>query len=36
MCESVHQKEDLGLLEYQAMTSFRDAAHDGWLCTFII
>jgi hypothetical protein len=25
----------MGLLEYQAMPSLRDVAHDGWLCTFI-
>jgi hypothetical protein len=24
----------MGLLEYQAMPSLRDVAHDGWLCTF--
>jgi hypothetical protein len=24
----------MGLLEYQAMPSLRDAAHDGGLCTF--
>jgi hypothetical protein len=23
-----------GLLEYQTMSSLRDVAHDGWLCTF--
>ncbi len=30
------QREGLGLIEYQAMPSLRDVAHDGWLCTFII
>ncbi len=32
------QREGMGLLEYQAMPSLRDIAHDGWLCkcTFII
>ncbi len=29
-----HQREGMGLLEYQAMPSLRDAAHDGVLCTF--
>jgi hypothetical protein len=29
-----HQRECMGLLEYQAMPSFRDVAHDGVLCTF--
>jgi hypothetical protein len=24
----------MGLIEYQAMPSFRDVAHNGWLCTF--
>jgi hypothetical protein len=24
------------LLEYQAMPSLRDIAHDGWLCTFTV
>jgi hypothetical protein len=24
----------MGLLEYRAMPSLRDVAHDGWLCTF--
>jgi hypothetical protein len=28
------QKEGMGLLEYQAMPSLRDAAHGGVLCTF--
>ncbi len=28
------QREGMGLLEYQAMPSLRDVAHDGWLCTF--
>ncbi len=28
------QRESMGLLEYQAMPSLRDVAHDGWLCTF--
>jgi hypothetical protein len=28
------QREGMGLLEYQAMPSMRDIAHDGWLCTF--
>jgi hypothetical protein len=26
----------MGLLEYQAMPSLRDVAHDGWLFTFTI
>jgi hypothetical protein len=26
----------MGLLEYQALPSLRDVAHDGWLCTFTI
>ncbi len=26
----------MGLLEKQAMPSWRDVAHDGWLCTFTI
>jgi hypothetical protein len=30
------QREGMDLLEYQAMTSLRDVAHDGWLCTFTI
>jgi hypothetical protein len=30
------QIEGMGLLEYQAMPSLRDLAHDGWLCTFLI
>jgi hypothetical protein len=30
------QREGMGLLEYQAMPSFRDVAHDGWLCTLAI
>ncbi len=29
------QREGMGLLEYQAMYSLRDLAHDGVLCTFI-
>jgi hypothetical protein len=28
------QKEGTGLLEYQAVLSLRDVAHDGFLCTF--
>ncbi len=24
----------MGLIEYLAMPSFRDVAHNGWLCTF--
>ncbi len=28
------QGEGMGLLEYQAIPSLRDVAHDGWLCTF--
>jgi hypothetical protein len=28
------QKEGTGLLEYQAVPSLRDVAHDGFLCTF--
>ncbi len=31
-----HQREGMGLLEYQVMRSLRDVAHDGWLCTFTI
>ncbi len=30
------QREGLDLLEYQAMPSLRDVAHEGWLCTFTI
>jgi hypothetical protein len=30
------QREGTGLLEYQALPSFREVAHDGWLCTFTI
>ncbi len=30
------QREDMGLLEHQAMHSLREAANDGWLCTFIM
>ncbi len=30
------QREGMGQLEYQAMPSFREVAHDGWLCTFTI
>ncbi len=30
------QREGMGLLEFQAMPSLRDVAHDGWLCTFTI
>jgi hypothetical protein len=26
----------MGLLEYQAMPSLNDVAHDRWLCTFTI
>ncbi len=26
----------MGLIEYQAMPSLRDLAHDGWLCTFTV
>ena len=26
----------MGLLEYQAMPSLREEAHDGWLCTFTL
>ncbi len=33
---SLYQREGMGLLEYQAMPSLRNVAHDGWLCTFII
>jgi hypothetical protein len=29
-------KEGMGLLEYHAMPSLRDVAHDRWLCTFIM
>ncbi len=31
---SYTQREGMGLLEYQAMPSLRDVAHDGGLCTF--
>jgi hypothetical protein len=30
------QREGMGLLEYQAVPSLRDVAHDGWLCKFTI
>ncbi len=30
------QREGMGLLEYQAMTSLRDIAQDDFLCTFTI
>ncbi len=30
------QREGMGLIEYNAMPSFRDVAHDGWLCIFTI
>jgi hypothetical protein len=30
------QREGMGRLEYQAMPSLREVAHDGWLCTFTI
>jgi hypothetical protein len=30
------QRERMGLLEYQAMPSLHDKAHDRWLCTFTI
>ncbi len=29
-----NQIEGMGLLGYQAMTTLRDVAHDGVLCTF--
>jgi hypothetical protein len=29
-----NQREDMSPLEYQAMPSLRDVAHDGILCTF--
>ncbi len=29
-----HQREGMGILEYQAMPFLRDVAHDVWLCTF--
>ncbi len=29
-----NQRESMGLLEYQAMHSLREVAHDGWLWTF--
>jgi hypothetical protein len=29
-------REGMGLIEYNAMPSFRDVAHDGWLCTFTL
>jgi hypothetical protein len=31
---SLSQPERRYLLEYQAMPSLREIAHDGWLCTF--
>ena len=31
-----NQREGIGLLEYQAMPTLRDVAHDGWLCTISI
>jgi hypothetical protein len=30
------QREDVALLEHQAMPSLRNVAHDGQLCTFSI
>jgi hypothetical protein len=33
---SLDQREAMGLLEHQAMPSFRDVAHDGVLCTFSV
>ncbi len=32
----ITREKALGLLEYQAMPSFRDVAHNGWLCTLIV
>ncbi len=32
--DSVHQRESMGLLDYQAMPSLRDVPHVGVLCTF--
>jgi hypothetical protein len=29
-----NQREGNGLLEYRAMTSLHEIAHDEWLCTF--
>ncbi len=31
-----NQRLCMGLLEYRAMTSLHDIAHDEWLCTFTI
>ncbi len=35
MCACCSQREGTGLLEYQAMPSLRDVAHDGWLVVYI-
>ena len=34
--EGGSQRGGMGILEYQAMPSLRDVAHDGWLCAFTI
>jgi hypothetical protein len=34
--ERQHQRQDMGLVEYQAIPSLRDVAHDGVLCTLVI
>ncbi len=34
MATVCYQKEGMSLLEYQALPSLRDVAHDGVLCTF--
>jgi hypothetical protein len=31
-----HQREGMGLLEYQTMPCLRDVAHGGWLCKITI
>ncbi len=33
---AVTQREGMGLLEYQAMPSLRELAHDGCLCTYLL
>jgi hypothetical protein len=30
VCDWRYQREGMGLLEYQAMPSLHDVAHDGW------
>ncbi len=34
MVNICNQRESMSTLEYQAMPSLRDVAHDGVLCTF--